>query len=172
MIAKRQKMLPHIYSQAASLSDPTYRNVLREAAGVSSCADRRMTQSGFERLMASLETLLFERVHRGEVADPRGVNRWIHSEYYWRGKLPSTGGINSRQLHAIESLWARCCEFMPESQCNQAYLAGIVRRACGREDAGVLNLSIQEAGYVLDALRDRLAHAIRMATTETADLPF
>lgn len=171
MIRDRQKMLAHIYAKAANVSEPTYRNILRDAAGVASCADRRMTQEGFERLMASLETLLFERVHAGEVSDPRGENRYIKAPHYWRGKLPRSGGINSRQLHAIEAMWARCCEFLPEAQCNPAYQAGIVRRAVGRDDAALLNLGCQEAGFVLDALKDKLAHAIRASQPEPA-LPF
>ena len=173
MIHPKEKALLHIYADAAGINRPTYLNVLRVRAGVSSAADRRMTQTGFEQAMASLETLLFERVAAGLCSDPiSGGNRWIRSEYYWRRKLPQTGFINSRQARAIELLWDRLKEFLPTEHCGLPYLSGIIRKATGRESVGYAALTAQEAAAVLDALRDRLAYAARHPRVEQDAVPF
>lgn len=167
MIHASQKMLLHVYAGAARLSDPTYRNYLAAAAGVNSAADPSMSQSGFEAAMAALETVLFQRVAAGEVPDPRGRNRYIRSEFYWRDKLPKAGLINSRQAHRIEGLWIALCNWLPPEQRNLEYLGRIVRKATGKRDPGITALTDREAGCLIDALKDRIAHAIRAIETES-----
>jgi hypothetical protein len=166
MISKAQKMLLHIYADAAGLSDPTYRDHLRHAAGVSSSADRTLSQQGFEAAMAALETVLFMRVHAGEVANPLGRSRYITSESYWRGKLPRVGYINTRQAYRIQELWQRLQEYLPPEHRNLVYLGGIIRKATGKVDPGYTCLSSGEADHLIDALKDRLAHAIRSGVGE------
>jgi len=162
VIHTSQKMLLHVYAQAGGINDPTYRNVLRALAGVSSAADPAMTQTGFEQAMASLETMLFTRVHAGDVPSPIGKSRYIQSEFYWRKKLPQTGLINSRQRSLIDQLWNRLFEFLPQEKADSGYLAAMIVKATGRH-VDVWNLSHQEAGCVIDALKDRLSYAIRGA---------
>jgi len=163
MINNRQKSLLHIYAHAAGISKPTYRNILRESAGVPSAADPGMSNSGFDRAMAALEATLFARVARGEVPDPRGRSRWIHDEFHWRHRLPSRNGINTRRRYQIEQLWTQLCKFLPDSKCTASYLLGIVHKATGR-DVLIHQLTNHESGFVLDALRDRLSYAIKQAT--------
>lgn len=163
MIAHSQKMLLHIYAQAADLSDPTYRNYLAQAAGVASAADPAFTQDGFDVAMAALETVLFQRVDAGEVEDPRGRNRYIRDEFYWRNKLPRSGLINSRQAHRIKELWGRLCEWLPPEQRNLDYLGAIVRKSTGKRDPGWSALTSYQASHLIDALQDRLAHALKNA---------
>ena len=161
MIQSSQKRLLHIYAHAAGLSDPTYRNHLVQAAGVSSAADPNLTQSGFESAMASLETVLFQRVAAGEVPDPRGRSRYILEEYYWRNKLPRSGLINSRQAHRIESIWQQLCQWLPAENRNLEYLGGIVRKSTGKRDPGYTALTSYQAANLIDALQDRLSYAVQ-----------
>jgi hypothetical protein len=171
MIQNKQKMLLHIYADAAGLSDPAYRDHLRHAAGVSSASDRALTQSGYERAMAALETVLFMRVHAGEVANPIGHSRYITSEFYWRTKLPRVGFINSRQAYRIQELWNRLQEYLPPEHRTLIYLGGIIRKATGKPDPGYTCLTAAEADSLIDALKDRLAHALKPVVEEEV-VPF
>lgn len=161
MIAGRQKALLHIYAAAASLTDHQYRHILRRCAGVPSAADDQLTQAGFERAMAALETTLFDRVDRREVSDPIGRNRWIGLRFYWRNRLPGDGRINSRQIHRIEELWETLLpHLLPECR-SLNYMAAIIAKSTGKRDVGLTALTSAEAGFVIDALQDRLAYAVR-----------
>lgn len=159
-------MLLHVYADAAGLSDPTYRDHLRHAAGVSSASDRTLSQQGFEAAMAALETVLFMRVHAGEVSSPIGRSRYITSEFHWRTRLPRVGYINSRQAYRIQELWTRLQEYLPAEQRNLVYLAGIIRKATGKPDPGYTCLSSGEADALINALKDRLSHSIRSGVSE------
>lgn len=163
MINNKQKALAHIYADAAGLRDHEYRALLKGSAGVTSCADPKMTQSGFEHLMAALESTLFDRVEQGIARDPRGQNRYIISATYWRKKLPRDGMINSRQDRMIRDLWAKLIRYLPEDQRTTAYLAGIAAKATARADVGRSPLSNREAGLVINALKDRFAWEVRDA---------
>ena len=161
MLNNKQKMFLHIYADAASLSDPAYRDILKTHAGVCSSADRMFSQAGFDGAMSALETVLFDRVHAGVVPDPRGQVRYISSEFYWRTRNPGVGRINSRQAHKINQLWNQLCEWIPADQHAVVYFAGIVHRATGKQDIGLSALSSSEADSVINALKDRLSYAIR-----------
>ncbi len=158
-INHKQKGLAHIYKSAAKLGDQDYRNLLRAAAGVRSCADPEMSQDGFERLMASLESVLDDRLARGEVPTPR--DRHITSLSYWRSKLPREGRINSRQEKLIRQLWAQLQPHLPTWQQGNDYLAAIVAKSTGNKHIGRHALTREEASLVINALRDRLSYAVR-----------
>lgn len=159
-----QKMLLHVYAQAAALDDPTYRNHLREAAGCVSAADPTFSQAGFEAAMASLETVLWQRVLARQVPDPRAQgNRYIRAEFHWRDRLPRQGLINSRQAYRIQGLWTALCNWLPEEQRSVVYLAGIIRQATGRPDLYLSGLTEHQAAQLIDALKDRIAHAVKAA---------
>lgn len=172
MIRNSQKKRIHIYKAAAALSDSDYRSILVGSASVASAADPDMNQSGFERAMAAIETRLFQRVHAGEVPDPIGNSRWIFEEFYWRKKLPGRGVINSRQGHKIDELWNRLKEYLPEEKRTIAYLGGILYQSTGRRDVGYYALKNHEAAFLIDALKDRLAHAIKQPCYEEELIPF
>jgi hypothetical protein len=159
MIQNRQKFLLHHYARAAGLSDPAYRSILRRYAGVTSAAHKAFSQSGFDRVMAALETTLFDRVNRGEAPDPLGADRWIHSEFYWRGRLPDNNYVNARQALCIRELWEALQSSLPPEHRTIAYLAGIIHKATGKQNVGYAALTSSEAGALIDALRDRLAWA-------------
>ena len=166
MLHNRQKFYLHHYARLAQINEPTYRNILREKASCSSAADRSFGQAGFEQAMAALETVLFTRVRAGEIANPLGSDKWIHSEFYWRRRLPRSGVINTRQAWQIEKLWAGLCPYLPHDKRNMDYLGGIIRKATGKRDAGYAALTFNEAALLIDALKDRLAHAIKQPATE------
>ena len=168
MISRTQKMLIHVYKDAAGLSDPAYRDILKCAAGVPSCADRHFHQRDFEKVMAALETLLWQRVDLGEVRHPR--SRYIRDEYHWRGKVTRPGLVNSRQLHKIDQLWNQLREWLPTDQLTTDYLLRIIHKATGRAVVGTGHLTAREAGHLIDALQDRLAHAIKSANQDP--IPF
>lgn len=167
MLKPREKMVIHIYKDAARLPDPDYRRILAGNSGCTSAADRRFTQEGFEKVMAALETTLFARVRAGEIPNPIGQNRWIRSETYWRDKLPGYGKVNSRQIRKINELWATLCRFIDPERRTPAYFAGIVEHATGKPDVGFTALSDYQAGNVIDALNDRIKSAIRAANAAT-----
>lgn len=161
MIHKRQKMLAHVYADAAELDQMDYRTLLRTATGLASCADPEMTQSGYENFMAMLEARLFDRVDRGLVEDPRGRNRYIKDAHYWRGRLPRAGRINSRQVKLIRDIWAQLQRYLPSDKAGTDYFAGIVRKATGLRSLGLEALTREQAALVIDALKDRLRYAIK-----------
>jgi hypothetical protein len=160
MLSKQQKMLLHIYKDAAGISDPVYRDILRASSGCASAADRNFPQGGFEHAMARLETILFSRVSGGEIANPLGRNRYILAEHHWRGRIPRRNFINSRQARLIEQLWFMLQDHLPVEQRHLPYLGGIIHQATGKRDIGYTALTSQEAGFVIDALKDRLSHAL------------
>lgn len=160
-LSRKEKMLLHVYKQAALLDDDGYRRMLRAGSGCRSAADADFNQEGFETTMARLEGLLFDRVKRGLCPDPiEEGNRWIRSEFYWRHKLPKNGRINSRQQHLIRELWQEILPLLPQENRNTAYFAAIVAKATGRRDIGESALSDGDAFNVIEALRDRLKYAL------------
>jgi hypothetical protein len=166
MIHLKQKALAHIYKDAAGINDLVYRGILADNAGVKSCADRRMTQDGFDHVMAALEAVLFDRVARNEVKDPCGINPWIRTSDHWRRKLPQGGRMNSRQLFKLRRAWDMLGEFLETGQHTDAYLTGIVEHSVGRKINDWPDLSAAEAGFVIDALNDRITAAIKRARKE------
>ena len=161
-IKPQQIKLVHIYKTAARLDDKTYRNILRDRAGVSSTTHHGMDQAGFEAVMAALETKLFIRVAAGQAVNPIGKSRHIRCEDYWRSRLPANGFATSRQLHRINQLWDNLAPHLPGSQQSLTYLAGVIRKATGR-DVPYATLMDTEAASLIDALSDRLDYAEQLA---------
>lgn len=167
MIARQQKMYVHIYADAAMLSNAEYRALLVRHSGCSTAADPDFGQRGFDQVMAALETILFQRVDSGLVRNPIGRSRWIRSRDYWRRRTLAArnGLINSRQLHKIQALWRMLAPAagFPEPESHDAirYLGGLIARATGRSAVGDTALTAGEAACVLDALQDRLSHALQ-----------
>lgn len=160
MIANSQKVMLHVYARAAGISEPAYRNVLRQQAGCVSAADTDFTQSGWEQCMAALESILFARVDAGQVSDPmRRYSRWIRERTYWRDRLPKRGAATSRQLHRIRELWAVLQTCLPPDRRGLDYLSGIIRQSVNR-NVDLTHLSYAEAAFVINALQDRVTHAV------------
>lgn len=167
MLANTQKKLIHLYARAADLDEVTYRNYLRACAGVSSAADPKFDQAGFEEVMSQIERELESRADRGEVPDPVRPGGRIRNLRYWRSRRPAAGMINSRQAWRIEKLWRDLQPMIPEENRNVNYLCRIVHKATGKRDIGYAALSAAEANSLIDALTDRLNHAQALS-----DVPF
>jgi hypothetical protein len=162
VITHRQKFLIHHYPRAAGISDATYRRVLATCAGVRSAADDAFAQDGFERCMAAFETMLAERVAQGIVQSPVGRDRHILSLSYWRRRLPHDGCANSRQIRRLRQLWDLLSDVLPSEDRSHEYLLRIATRAIGKAaPPDMTQWSATEAGWVMDALTDRLAYAYR-----------
>lgn len=164
MLRPAQKMLLHIYAQAAALDDPSYRAILREHAGVESSASKEMDNKGFDRVISSLERVLFDRVRDGRVKDPR-PSRYISDEFYWRrrcGVDRSTGDagfITTRQAHRIDQLWKALLPTLPIDKQTMDYLKSIMIKSTGKPDIGLAPLTHAQANLVINALGDRVMHA-------------
>ena len=189
----REKALLHIYPDLAGMNDLERRDVLRRSTGAVSSADPAVTQEGFERAMAAYETVLWDRVDRGQVKDPRlctkcgrplqasvngmGTCRegcetrkvYAWSRDYWRQRLPRDHAANSRVLWKLRQLWDLAQDYLPESDRTDAYLAGICCKAAKRGSPAALliscqiqrdKVSAQQAHGGIEALKDRLAHAV------------
>lgn len=151
MITAREKALLHIYPEIAGLSDPDRRDILQRCAGVVSTGDPHINQEGFERAMASYEQILWDRVEKGLLKDPRVCSRcgralkpapqgrrsqcpegcesrrvYSWTRDYWRKRLPAAAMANSRQIWKLRQLWALLLDYLPEEERNEFYLAGIV----------------------------------------------
>jgi len=158
-LAKTQKMLVHLYASAAHIDDATYRNFLRCCAGVSSSADQKFPQSGFDDLMAALEGELQKRVEAGDVPNPCKRGSRIRNMTYWQSRRPSRGSINSRQAWRIKKLWASLRPLLPPENHTVEYLCRIIYKATGKRDTGYSALTVSESNALIDALTDRLNHA-------------
>jgi len=207
MIKNTQKGLLHIYPDLAGLDGAHQRRVLLSNAGVESSADPNLSQEGFERAMAAYEALLWDRVDRGVVPDPRHcrkcgramergapgrpdrcpegcerrkVNAWTRD--YWRQKLPADrGGANSRQIWKLRELWTLLQDYLPEAEQADSYLAAIISRTAPDDGPQSLlegtslawhRITAQQAHRAIEALKDRLAHAVRKPKTEDSHVPF
>ena len=158
MLHPSQFKFPHIYARAANLPEVTYRAYLRELAGVNSCSDASFEQAGFEAVMAALETVLWDRVDRGLVPDPRRSSRYISSRDYWRRKQPPSGMMTTRQSWLIRELWRHLQPWLPADDRNPAYLDGIIRKAISRQPSN--DIRSAEAAAIISALQDRLSSMV------------
>ena len=174
MITKREKAWVHIYADAAGLTDAEYRALLEDKTGKRSCADPDFTHANCDTILAALEAVLFDRVDRGEVPDPRGRHKYIKDEHHFRRRIRGPGFITTRQHHETQELWTDLQQFLPEENRGVDYVTRIIAKATGRTKLGNGSgpLKQSEAANVIDALKDRLKYAIRQAQEHPTDVPF
>jgi hypothetical protein len=154
--SRREKALIHIYKAAAAIEDQDYRELLREATGCTSAADGRLNQGDFESAMATLETRLVWAIDQGLV--PRPAAGKIKAMDYWRRRQPvAHGAVTGRQLRLISHQVAELQRLVTVGNWD-TYLIGVIKKATGRA-VPVLDLKVQEAGKLIDALKDRLSYA-------------
>jgi hypothetical protein len=157
--SRKQKFLVHMYAAAAELPDQHYRQILFEVSGCRSAKHPALTQFHFDQVMAKLEARLDYAVAEGLVeAPPRDR---IADLQYWRRRLPATGAENSRHAHRIAETWDQLRPYLPEDQRTDDYLLGIARFACQCQIPDLGHLQAWQASRLIDALKDRLAHAVR-----------
>ena len=157
----QQKGLIKSYQRYAGMSDPDYRDLLHTYAGATSSRDRHLTQFHFDVVMPLIET-------RAHLAETNGLTRGrkpskLSNWYYWRNKAPGKGQASSRELWKIEQVWKMLTPLLPESERGHAYLCGIASHATGEKISHLHTLTVSQALAVIEALKDRLAHAMRRA---------
>ena len=183
MITRREIALVHVYAKLAALPDTERRQLMLRVAGVYS--SRQLDQAGFEAVMAELESVLWTRVDAGLVHDPRTCTRcraplrrlkgghgacpeacerrkvYAWDPRYWRRKLPADGAANSRQQRKIRQLWTLLQDYLPPDERNDAYLAGLIRKASRDSSAALDALTAAQAHRVIEALKDRLSYSVK-----------
>ena len=162
-IGPKEKALLNIYREAAKMKELEYRQLLLSCSGCESLRDDAFDPVHFRAAMARLETLLFARVAEGLIPNPRGRNQYIRSETYWREqarKVDLPGFMTSAQKARIDELLA-CLQKPLGAQYNANYIGGIVARATRRRPGDGRPLTNAEARNVIDALQDKLKHAVR-----------
>ncbi len=161
LIDRKQVIVIQKYRRWAELDELAYRDLLERAAGVRS--SKLLDQGNFDRVMAWLEALLWDRVDAQLIAAPRGLLRT-----YWRDKLPAAGMINSRLRWKLERWWGLLVDYLPADERNETYLAGIIRKAACKPLEGLLQdgclqweqIPHHAALFALEAIKDRLRHAV------------
>lgn len=152
----------HAYKKAAGLQDKEYRDVLKASTG--KVSSKQFTEADFDRAMAAIEAVLFDRVAAGRVRDPD----WIQNPCHWRLRLPREGYANTRLIHTLRERWALLTDYLPDSERCDLYLAGIIRQATGRDIPGLVqdgrlswaSIPAAAAGLAITAINDRLANAV------------
>lgn len=168
MITKREKMLLHLYADAAGLDHSAYVAHLSDETGKSSSADPEFSHADADAMLCRLEAVLWGRVAAGEV--PRPVSAWIRDEFHFRRKCSTTSArLTTRQAWKIDTLWTQLGEFLPDPSAD--YLARIVARAVGRPTSVSL-LTQHDAALVITALQDRLRYALAAARRDAETVPF
>jgi hypothetical protein len=162
MWTNRQKGIVKTYQRYAGLADPEYRALLHEQTGATSSRDAHLTQYHFDAFMPRLEI----RAHLAETnglavgRKPAKLSNW----YYWRDRSPERGKASSRELWKVTNLWDSLLHHLPETQRCHAYLCALAAHACGQRKVEHLHeLTIGQCGMLIEALKDRLTHALRRA---------
>lgn len=164
MWSKAQKAVVKQYQRYAGLPDPDYRALLHEYTGATSSRDRHLSQFHFDAFMPALEV----RAHLAECNGlavgrrPAKLANW----YYWRRRAPGRGKATSREIWRITNgertgLWDLLQPSLEGHQRTHEYLCGIAEKAVGHEVAHLHELTVGEAGHVIEALRDRLRYVTR-----------
>jgi hypothetical protein len=162
-IGRKEKMLLHIYRDAARVKELEYRQILIACSGVESSADPLFDGIHFRAAMARLEALLFVRAADGLVPRPSG--RFFRRDTFWRDearKVDPPGRITSAQMARITTLWNALAGQLGDKW-TVPYFAAIVARATGKHNVGATALTNGEARNVIDALQDKLKHSLAQA---------
>lgn len=160
MITSREKALLHIY--AAGVDRPTYCNILREHAGVSSSADPAMTQGGFRRAMAAIEI----RRETAGLPPPRGYRTG-----YWQSIVPVVrAAVGHTKVRLIHSLIDQLSLTLPGlGHERDQYIQASVDRAAGRRVESIPDLTDRQADAVIACLRALL---VRHPLPDEEPVPF
>lgn len=168
MITHREKALLHIYAQASGVSRPTYVNILREHAGVSSSADPAMTQGGFRRAMASLERHLWAARDAGRAAPlPRTISR----RGYWQARIPAERTqAGPTKLHLISRLQDDLTLSLSGTGAQRdTYIQAAMERAICAPIVSLAALTDRQADAVIQCLRRiHSRHSTQLQAVSTA----
>jgi hypothetical protein len=162
MWTNKQKGIVKTYQRYAGMADLEYRALLHEQTGAQSSRDAHLTQYHYDAFMPLLEI----RAHLAETNGlavgrrPSKLSNW----YYWRDRSPAKGKATTREIWKVMQLWDLLTPLLPESERTHEYLCAIAAHACGRRKVEHLHeLTIGQCSMLIEALKDRVAHALRRA---------
>jgi hypothetical protein len=145
------------YARWAGLDTSSMRVMIHQVSGYPHEESPALTEYHFDVAMALVEGKIAARVADGETTWPSHIQ-----PRYWRTRNSVDGSWNSRQRHMImEELWPKLQPYLPESERNFEYLAGIAAQACGYRIASIWGLKAWQAHLLTEALKDRLRYAIK-----------
>ena len=111
-----------------------------------------------------------------EGCERRKVYAWKRT--YWRDKLPADTSANTRLVWKVKRYWKLLLCYLPEAEQNDHYLAGIIAHTTdttSRRDELLEGDSIawprvtpEEARRTIEALKDRLTHAVNKHAEATS----
>ncbi len=148
------------------MSRAEYEDVLDRVGGVRTSL--ALSHSGFDKVMARLEAILWQRVDEGLVKAPD----MKLARYYWRDRLPKPGMVNTRLRWKLERFWSLLRDYAPPQNRGDDYLARIIAKASGVELAQIWDGSgerpaiiwqqvpAEAARVTIEAMKDRLKHAV------------
>lgn len=176
-VSTSQKIRIHQYAKWADMPDPEYRQTLITATGKRSVTAPGFGQSDYDRAMAAIEAILWNRIDEAIVEDPRAKGIAL-DRYYFRDNLPKKGCINSRIRKKLSDLWSILCDYLPQEEQTHGYLAGIIAQAgnvcvVNFYYNGQLqweNIPLEAGRLAIEGLKDRLKYAVREPAKE--EVPF
>jgi hypothetical protein len=160
MWTKREKGIAAMYRRYAGIPDQEYRQALYEATGARSSTAKWLTQYHFDVFMPVLE-------FRAEIAHANGkgvgaVPAKIRDWKYWRKRNPNNGSMNTRMRAKIFALFADLRPFLDDPPSDPIhYLSGVVEHATGKPVTSFFGITNGDANLLIEALKDRLKHAVR-----------
>lgn len=175
MLKNGEYAVIHTYSRLAGLTRLEYEDVVERCSGRRSST--KITHAQCDRLLASLEAILFQRYDEGLVRADLVPKVARMKRYHYRDRLPKTGMINSRLRFHIERLWNLMIDYLPPEDRHDVYLAAIMHVASGVDmhqivgsDRKIIWSSVptETARLTIEALKDRLKYAIQEPQEKTA----
>ena len=161
----RQKGLIKMYQRYAGLPDAEYRELLHQQTGATSSTMPHLTQFHFDAFMPLLEIRAHLAETNGVAVGPKPGK--IADWYYWRNRSPQRGKVNTRILWKVKKLWCVLRPTLPaENQVEPAdadppYVLEMASHATGKYVKALRNLTHGQAHMLVEALKDRVAHAAR-----------
>lgn len=148
MLDNKQLGAIHIAKKEARLSDPEYRNLLFEVAGVASA--KYLSDDGYQAVMRAIRDVQYPCPSGSVRVSPCRPNP-PQERKIWALWLGGDGGPGLRQ-------------YLPQQERTVAYLLGIARRAADVPRLDSLgDLDKAEAHRVIEALKLRLAQEVAKA---------
>lgn len=158
------------YRRAAGLSDYEYRTSLKTLVGVTTTTDPYLTPRHADIILAWIERVLADRIEDGRVWPPP----WPYNPHYWRNRIAGPGKINSRHRALINELYTKLVALTGPARVGACtrndleYVKSIAAKACGKPVANLADLTADQAGLLIQALRDRLTWAARESGSVSA----
>lgn len=160
--SKKQKGILAAYRRYAGWSDDYYHEQLHAQTGYASSTDHRLTQEDYDAFMPIVEGAAeLKHVNGAGVGRPPKANMNWH---YWRDRRPPDGQVTTRQTRMIWALLQTLGDLKGHPARPMEYLQGVLTHAHGGDwpaSGNLPDLLSWQAALIIEALKDRVAHAER-----------